>query len=105
MTAYEYVLEALEVGEIYYDDLALFVNTDFQYLKPDELIIELANSVYPYIGIWEYISGDPSVLSMDESMYAKAYTEYYSFETNIEIEGNIDANCKCKLDTRTVKIS
>lgn len=55
MTAYEYVLEALEVGEIYYDDLALFVNTDFQYLKPDELIIELANSVYPYIGIWEYI--------------------------------------------------
>ena len=97
MTAYEYVLEALEVGEIYYDDLALFVNTDFQYLKPDELIIELANSVYPYIGIWEYISGDPSVLSMDESMYAKAYTEYYSFETNIEIEGNIEYDTTANL--------
>ena len=54
---------------IFFSQVSNFImqsTTDFQYLKPDELIIELANSVYPYIGIWEYISGDPSVLSMDE---------------------------------------
>ena len=44
------------------------------------------------------------LLTNPESTYKNFFRDSYS-AYGIAIEKNITANCKCKLDTRTVKIS
>lgn len=102
-TRYSLVIDSSNIEAIMY-----YINHDFQYINPKEFLgdflVTNIRFIFPYIGEWEYLSGDPNILSFENedeqrslSISSNVSTVFQFFDKNeavmftpLQVDGTSD---------------
>ena len=85
MTAYQEAFEDYWKGNV--ETIMAAIDADPQYVTFGQQDIKNIKFIYPYIGTWEYLSGDARALSM-RGKDSGDYKEYQSITTSLKFKSN-----------------